>query len=185
MAQPLARYGRPVKRSLHLLLHILTTFSLLVSLATTFFWARSNWKCDHLSVSGGLNQLASDRGVIRLDLNRRIPITGPVFWVSTKSSDGWKNDGGYFGFLYYRGTGSQTGRHLFQLPHWFLIIFFSILPVRQFMQRRPVPPPAGMCIKCGYDLRATPDRCPECGTVPQKAQVKSETRDPISERGHH
>ena len=58
------------------------------------------------------------------------------------------------------------------LPHWFLAALCLPLPLYRFGprlrnrlrgRRRAA---RGLCPACGYDLRATPDRCPECGTAP-------------------
>jgi hypothetical protein len=51
------------------------------------------------------------------------------------------------------------------VPLWLLVTTFSILPsvfLASGIRRKRQP---GFCRKCGYDLRATPDRCPECGTL--------------------
>ena len=54
-------------------------------------------------------------------------------------------------------------------PHWLVAILFALLPalrLRSILRARRMNRP-GHCAHCGYDLRATPDRCPECGAVPQ------------------
>jgi hypothetical protein len=52
-------------------------------------------------------------------------------------------------------------------PLWFITSALAVLPlvrlraaVRTRRRRQ-----AQQCVACGYDLRATPDRCPECGAV--------------------
>jgi hypothetical protein len=51
------------------------------------------------------------------------------------------------------------------VPFWFIALLLSILPTRRYMRWRRSRISQGDCAVCGYDLRATPERCPECGTV--------------------
>lgn len=65
----------------------------------------------------------------------------------------------------------SRGRYLdASVPLWFTALLASILPVvwelryRRGRWRR-LRASRGQCVACGYDLRATPNRCPECGAV--------------------
>ncbi|MGH7177545.1 MAG: hypothetical protein ACREJC_09215 [Tepidisphaeraceae bacterium] len=54
-----------------------------------------------------------------------------------------------------------------KVPHWLIFLVFLPWPiwwlgVKVARRRRFAH---GCCVECGYDLRATPDRCPECGTA--------------------
>ena len=52
-----------------------------------------------------------------------------------------------------------------EMPYWVLVPVTAALPAaaawRRLRAARRVR--AGACTQCGYDLRATPGRCPECG----------------------
>ena len=51
-------------------------------------------------------------------------------------------------------------------PYWSLSLAAGVIPAARLGLRYRRRFGRGGCPACGYDLRATPDRCPECGTVP-------------------
>ncbi len=62
------------------------------------------------------------------------------------------------------------------VPGWFLFCCFAVYPFAQvvclrrhlrMVRRRE----RGLCVSCGYDLRVTPGRCPECGAVPAPTEA--------------
>jgi hypothetical protein len=52
------------------------------------------------------------------------------------------------------------------VPCWSVCALTGTLPVIWAHRRWKSRTKVGCCPSCNYDLRATPDRCPECGRVP-------------------
>ena len=86
---------------------------------------------------------------------------------------------GLLGLRYASMDGFRANKHLWALavPLWYLGALAAIAPCvwlaafhRRFRRRRRDR--LGLCSICNYDLRATPARCPECGTIPKKPKAR-------------
>jgi hypothetical protein len=68
--------------------------------------------------------------------------------------------------FYSRGTGAYL-----RTPYWLPIGILLIIPAASLWARvrSRWSRDTGHCPACGYDLRATPDKCPECGAAAVKA----------------
>lgn len=77
-------------------------------------------------------------------------------------------------------TGRSVPYHLIEIPAYLPPLYSAVLPtiwlalklarpaIDRYHQRRSAT--LQLCANCGYDLRATPHRCPECGTIPPKKE---------------
>ena len=83
--------------------------------------------------------------------------------------------GNAFGFGRVGATlGAGKGAWTTTVPYWSVCALLALPPMlRQYVRRRDRRrAEAGLCPACGYDLRGTPGRCPECGSGREAAQVE-------------
>lgn len=154
------------------------TVSLLVCAAVVGLWVRSYWRRDgYTSFNPPLyRSVWSNRGVLII-YGRRTRM-GPVPEADALYSqfpirsfvtyDPWPTET-FFGP--HRSVWNRVGFGLWNeptytgvmFPHWSLAVPLLVPAAIWYARRRRYP--VGCCPRCGYDLRASPDRCPECGEV--------------------
>jgi hypothetical protein len=169
----------PVKRPL---LTLASAFSLLLAAAVVALWVHSGfhyvyaWRITPSSAGWVHWETGSARG--RLYFKRVEPVvatgrpdrgvgggpgSGPANWqwMPGHSLPGEIAFAG-FNFFHRPAAPGRPDYREIVIPDYFILILLLILPARWWATRGRTPP--GLCRDCGYDLRATPDRCPECGT---------------------
>jgi hypothetical protein len=173
------------------LLNLLAFFALLLSLATLWLWRRSYGLYDgHQTVRQfmvgpeqhlPIRQFHSRRGVL-VFLTFHSIIRDPKAFYPDDRNDSFRFvedpvhhhpvhrfwNGAGFGVTSTREGTATSG---LAVPHALPALLLAAFPAWRLARalRRRRAARAGLCPRCGYDLRATPDKCPECGHIPRGA----------------
>jgi hypothetical protein len=156
---------------------IFAAMSLVLFIGAAGFWVRSYWRYDvAVGALVGVNWwVVSGNGQCGLSCHTHASFGELVFTSDLVDMRRWHGAG--FSMISARSRSNPKAWFGgIMLPYWFIELPLIPLPAlwaRQARQRhvRRRRMRLGLCLNCGYDLRATPDRCPECGmTVPAKPQ---------------
>jgi len=153
-----------------------SALSLLLCLAVCALWVRSCWRTDRICVA------FPDQSDAILAMSLRGRIGAMRFGEGTGDEQRYLFQFGLpvetefnmsrSGANYRRAMGAEvmwpSGRLRYcgiAFPTWWAAALAAVMPVlwtRRHLRCRHRHRTA-VCTACGYDLRATPDRCPECG----------------------
>jgi hypothetical protein len=179
---------------LRVFLALLSTLSLLLCGVTCVLWARAGertqpiWRQPAIPPRTAERSLRIARGRLAYQSCWHVagsptPPAGRNFlphWAGRLGLSAYEDNDSIVGILPDFVTGGRryffTARRNLSVRLWLLTSLLAVLPlvfVATAVTRRR---PHGRCTVCGYDLRATPDRCPECGAVPLTQRTKGGIR---------
>ncbi len=167
------------------LFNLAAALSLVLFVAVCVLWVRSYWVAEGVGWHGRFHEcgLGWSRGTIcftRSDaffgVHWEDGLGFRYEWDRAWDMGGWKLLATariywhWAGFSHAYLVPGQLVSRLWTVPIWSVVAGALVLPARWVMLhrgrwRRQERRSLGLCPTCAYDLRASPERCPECGTV--------------------
>ncbi len=167
-----------MKRLARHLFTLCSAVSLLLCVAVCVLWVRSYWAEDVIVYAwdGGTVGVVSLRGCVGWGFERSNASRGDgwsrlgdVRWFSDPPSNHTRLPPDFefagFEYEYYPGDALSMG-----VPIWAVLLVAGIFPLTWWrgnrrLARRKQRRESGLCASCGYDLRSSLGRCPECGAA--------------------
>jgi hypothetical protein len=174
----------------HRLFRLVSAASLLLCIAICGIWLRSYSTKDWVSKDDGnthIYQIVSYRGAMMLQCEScDSGVLDHFSRIPTFQSEAVRPERGFFddylsfdahiwhkarwiGFGVVREPCFDGIIYAAVIPWWFVGLCGLGMSVTLWKKSRCPARVGRLCPQCGYDLRATPHRCPECGTRPTKA----------------